>query len=162
MLTKTVGTTPGVRGHQQLPRSTPAPRWYYCYTATNTGTTTLSTHDLVDDQLGTIFSGLNPAWRPGASINTVALGINAAAVINNTTTNTATWTSGSLSGSASATVTVPTYHIAASVNDPAAGSVVAALRACRVPAAPARPRPTQAMCSPAGRAIARAATRSAR
>lgn len=123
VLTKTVGTTPGVCAATSSLSVNTGTTVYYCYTATNTGTTTLSTHDLVDDQLGTIFSGLGHSLAPGASIDTVTLGISVPAVIASTTTNTATWTSGSLSGSASATVTVPTYHIAASVNDPAAGSV---------------------------------------
>ena len=39
---------------------------------TNTGDVTLNLHDLVDDQLGTIFSGLSYALAPGSSVNTVA------------------------------------------------------------------------------------------
>ena len=122
-LTKTVGTQAGVCAATDTLAVSAGTTVYYCYTVTNTGSSTLNPHTLVDDQVGTIFNALNLPLAPGASANTVAMGISVPAVINSTTTNTATWTSGSLSGSASATVTVPTYHIAASVNDPAAGSV---------------------------------------
>jgi hypothetical protein len=84
---------------------------YYCYTVTNTGDVTLNYHDLVDDQLGTIFSGFNYALTPGSSVNTVAAGLSIPAVINNSTTYVATWTAyqsptGGLSATATATATV--------------------------------------------------------
>ncbi len=59
---------------------------------TNKGNGTLNFHDLVDNQLGTLFTGLNYALTPGSSVNTVAAGLNIPAVINATTVNTATWT----------------------------------------------------------------------
>ena len=122
VLTKTVGTTPGVCAATSSLSVDTGTTVYYCYTVTNTGSTTLTTHDLVDDQLGAIFTGHSHSLAPGASISTVTLGISVPAVINTTTTNTATWTSGALSASASATVTVPSYNVSASVSDPAAGS----------------------------------------
>ncbi len=92
MLTKTVGTVDGVCATTDditVPEGTTV---YYCYTVANTGDVTLNLHDLVDNQLGTIFSGLNYALAPGGSVNTVAAGLSLPAVINVTTVNTATWT----------------------------------------------------------------------
>ena len=84
---------------------------YYCYTVTNTGNYTLPLHDLVDDQLGVIFSGLAYDLAPGASVDTVAAGLTISAQIWVDTTNTATWTaydqmSTSVMATATATVTV--------------------------------------------------------
>jgi hypothetical protein len=91
-LMKTVGTVPGVCSDTTEITVSPGTMVYYCYTVTNTGNVTLNLHNLVDDSLGTIFSGLNYALTPGSSVNTVAAGLSIAAVINTTTTNTATWT----------------------------------------------------------------------
>jgi hypothetical protein len=78
---------------------------------TNTGDVTLNLHDLADDVLGTIFTGLNYALAPGASVNTVAAGLSIPYVVNSTTTNTGTWTAHDAAGAqaqatASATVSV--------------------------------------------------------
>jgi uncharacterized repeat protein (TIGR01451 family) len=111
-LIKTVGTTPGVCAPTSAITVDPGTTVYYCYTVTNTGNVTLNLHDLADDQLGTIFLGLNYALTPGSSVNTVAAGLSIPAVINTTTTNTATWTgynsgpTDSTTAQASATVTV--------------------------------------------------------
>lgn len=110
-LTKTVGTTAGVCAATSSITVAPGTTVYYCYTVTNTGTVTLNLHNLVDDQLGTIFSGLNYALTPGSSVNTVTAGLSIPAVINTTTINTATWTGfntgqDTASAQASATVTV--------------------------------------------------------
>ncbi len=90
-LTKTVGTTAGVCSATSNITVAAGTTVYYCYTVTNTGSTTLNLHDLVDNQLGTIFTGLNYTLSPGSSINTVDAGLSIPAVINFTTTNTATW-----------------------------------------------------------------------
>jgi len=108
---KTVGTTPGVCAATSAITVAPGTTVYYCYTVTNTGTLTLDLHTLVDDQLGTIFSGLSYALTPGSSVNTVAAGVTVSAVMNVTTTNVATWTASTTSGvssegTATATVTV--------------------------------------------------------
>ncbi len=65
---------------------------YYCYTVTNTGNYTLPLHDLTDDQLGTIFTGLAYELAPGASVDTVAAGLTISATVMTDTMNTATWT----------------------------------------------------------------------
>jgi len=110
-LAKTVGTEAGVCATTDAITVPAGTTVYYCYEVTNTGNVELTTHDLADDQVGTIFSGLSYALAPGASANTVALGVTVSAVINTTTTNTATWTAYVVGGPSaqatdSATVTV--------------------------------------------------------
>lgn len=108
-IVKTVGTEPGVCSGTSEITVSPGTTVYYCYTVTNTGNVTLNLHDLADDSLGTIFSGLNYALTPGSSVNTVAAGLSIPSVINTTTTNTATWTAFSAAGaqaSATASATV--------------------------------------------------------
>jgi len=84
---------------------------YYCYAVTNTGDITLGLHDLVDSELGTIFTGSSYSLTAGSSVDTVALGYSIPKVINATTTNTATWTAynagpvDTVEAQASATVT---------------------------------------------------------
>lgn len=111
-LTKTVGTAPGVCAATNAIAVPAGTTVYYCYTVQNTGTATLNLHDLVDDRLGAIFSGLSYSLTPGSSVDTVAAGLSIPAVMNATTTNTATWTAyntgpvNSVQAQASATVTV--------------------------------------------------------
>ena len=111
-LAKTVGTTPGVCAATSNITVAAGTTVYDCYTVANTGGTTLSLHDLVDDHLGTIFTGLNYVLTPGSSVNTVAAGLSIPAVINATTTNTAIWTAYNAGGvdqvnaQASATVNI--------------------------------------------------------
>jgi hypothetical protein len=93
-LTKTVGTVPGVcatTDYIELPDPVGGVV-YYCYTIKNVGNITLPLHDLMDDQLGTIFTGLNYALAPGASVNTVAAGLSISANVTKTTENIGTWT----------------------------------------------------------------------
>ncbi len=79
----------------------------YCFTVQNTGNITLSTHSLVDTQLGGILNNFAYELLPGASTF-----VTATANITETTVNTATWTAthadppGLASAVASATVTV--------------------------------------------------------
>jgi hypothetical protein len=108
-LKKTVGTTAGVCAATSTITVAPGTTVYYCYTFTNTSDDTLDLHTLVDDQLGTIFSGLSYVLAPGASIDTVTAGLSIPAVITTTTTNVATWTASvtdgpTLEGVATATV----------------------------------------------------------
>jgi hypothetical protein len=93
VLTKTVGVTPGVcatTSSIDVPGA--GADVYYCYEVMNTGNVTLTVHDLVDDQLGTILSGYNYALGPGQSIDTVAAGLEVSATITQTTVNVADWT----------------------------------------------------------------------
>ena len=110
-LAKTVGTVNGVCATTDAITVSPGTTVYYCYEVTNIGNVELTTHDLADDQVGTIFSGTAYVLAPGASVNTVTLGVTVSAVINTTTTNTATWTGHTVTGLSaqatdSATVTV--------------------------------------------------------
>ncbi len=111
-LVKTVGTVPGVCAATDEITVAAGTTVYYCYEVTNTGNVTLNSHDLEDDELGTIFSGLNHALTPGSSVNTVQAGLSIPAVINATTTNLATWMAYNVKGAdevtaqASATVNV--------------------------------------------------------
>ena len=110
-LVKTVGTDPAVCAATSAITVAPGTTVYYCFAVTNTGDVTLNLHDLSDDVLGTIFSGLNYALTPGSSVNTVAAGLSIPHVANSTTTNTGTWTAYNVGGpsvqaTAEATVTV--------------------------------------------------------
>ncbi|MEP0774761.1 MAG: immune inhibitor A, partial [Acidobacteriota bacterium] len=86
-LAKTVGTAPAVCATTDAITVPAGTTVYYCYEVTNTGNVTLNLHDLVDSELGTIFSGFSYSLIPGASAYIVV-----DAVITTTTTNTATWT----------------------------------------------------------------------
>lgn len=116
-LVKTVGTTSGVCAPTSAISVAPGTTVYYCYTVTNTGTVTLNLHELSDNQLGMLFTGLNYVLTPGSSVDTVAAGLSIPAVINSTTTNTALWTAydGQVAASAQATATV-TVALAANVS----------------------------------------------
>lgn len=116
-LVKTVGTEPtGCATTTELVISDTADVTY-CYEVTNTGTITLTTHDLEDSELGLLLTGFTQELAPGASTF-----VTQTATISATTTNTATWTASSLGGTdivsdtASATVTVGEPGPAVSLN----------------------------------------------
>lgn len=90
-LEKTVGTTPGVCATTSEITVAPGTTVYYCYKVTNESPFTFTTHTLTDDTEGEIFVDHAYNLLPGASATTVALGVTVDAVINTTTTNTATW-----------------------------------------------------------------------
>jgi hypothetical protein len=95
VMTKTVGLDPNscaATSSISVPAGGGGTTVGYCYTVMNTGAITVSTHDLVDSELGTIFTGLNYDLGPGASVDTVTAGQIVSAVITQTTTNVATWT----------------------------------------------------------------------
>lgn len=64
---------------------------YYCYTITNTGEVSIPLHDLSDDLFGVILSDFAYDLAPGASVDTVAAGVELAYVVDELTVNAATW-----------------------------------------------------------------------
>jgi subtilisin-like proprotein convertase family protein len=87
-MSKTVGLTAGVCGVDEtltIEQGTPVT---YCYTVTNTGGVALTSHTLVDDQLGTILENFPFVLNPGASAFVTVDDV----VLDATTTNNATWT----------------------------------------------------------------------
>ncbi len=87
LLDKTVGTDPGICAPSDMIDVAPGTDVYYCYEVTNTGTITLSIHDLTDSELGTILDAFNFNLSPGASVF-----LTQTTNITETTINTATWT----------------------------------------------------------------------
>jgi hypothetical protein len=79
----------------------------YCYTVTNSGDMTLMTHDLTDDMLGTLFTGMAHELAPGASYSVIYT-----QHLTSEMTNIGTWTAygegegGGISVTASDTATV--------------------------------------------------------
>jgi hypothetical protein len=86
-LNKTVSTDPntcGTVGEMTFTGPTPVT---YCYEVTNNSGYTLTTHDLVDSELGSILSNFSFDLTPGASV-----WLTQTATITETTINLATWT----------------------------------------------------------------------
>ena len=112
VLTKTVGldsATCATTDTINVPAGNGGTDVYYCYEVMNTGNITLSLHDLVDSELGTLLTGFPFDLAPGASVDSVTAGLVASATITQTTVNSATWTAfnnsqETASASASATV----------------------------------------------------------
>ncbi len=105
-LTKTVGTDPNTCATDSTITVNPGTTVYYCYTVTNTGSLPLDFHTLADDRLGEILTEAGFDLQPGASVDTVQLGVPAAevsAVIDAATTNTAVWLAEGLTYEAEAT-----------------------------------------------------------
>ncbi|MBE2232893.1 MAG: proprotein convertase P-domain-containing protein, partial [Anaerolinea sp.] len=105
-LNKTVGLVPAVCATTDSVAVPPGGfDVYYCYTVRNTGLNTVNTHDLVDSELGTIFTGMNLSLAPGATYSHIVQ-----ATVYDTVTNTGAWTAydgqNSASDSDTATVTV--------------------------------------------------------
>ncbi len=86
-LVKTVGTDPGNCGTMDVLTFNQTTTVHYCYEVTNHSGITLTTHDLIDSELGPLRS--NFAWdlSPGASY-----WLTQSAIISETTVNLATWT----------------------------------------------------------------------
>ncbi len=85
-LAKTVGTEAGVCATTDQILVLQGTTVYYCYTVTNTGTATFSTHDLFDDQLGPLFAGMDYLLVPEASTQYIT-----STVITTDTENAALW-----------------------------------------------------------------------
>lgn len=102
ILSKTVSTTPECGSQNSL--TVPAgAEVTYCYTITNAGNVTFTTHSLTDSQLGTLLNNFGYILGPGQSTF-----VTATATITQTTVNTATWTAsdGSYMANGVATATV--------------------------------------------------------
>ncbi|MGQ9815835.1 MAG: Ig-like domain-containing protein, partial [Candidatus Roseilinea sp.] len=91
VITKTVGTAPGVCATTTEITVTTGTTVYYCYAVENTGNITLTEHSLDDSVLGTILSGFVYTLTPGSSIDTVAAGLTISQVVTQTVTNVAEW-----------------------------------------------------------------------
>ncbi len=105
---KTVGTNSGTCATTDTIAVEVNSTVYYCYEVTNTGTITLTRHDLVDSELGVILNDFPFTLVPGASAF-----ITQSATITQTTVNTATWTASLPSPPTSATASdVATVTIA--------------------------------------------------
>lgn len=83
---KTVGTGPGCATTDSITVITTT-AVTYCYVVTNIGPITLTRHDLVDSELGTLLDDFPFTLVPGASAF-----LTATTTITQTTINTATWT----------------------------------------------------------------------
>jgi hypothetical protein len=123
--TKTVGTDPSACATSDtlnLPYG--GGEVTYCYEVTNTGTVTLTEHDLVDSELGTLLNGFAYSLTPGSSV-----WITASALITQTTVNLATWTAGdgvdTISRDSSATVNIAPPEPMIAVNPTAVTSAQA-------------------------------------
>jgi hypothetical protein len=106
-LSKTVGTDPGSCSLINLITVVAGTDVTYCYEVTNTGSATLTMHDLEDSELGTLLSDFAYELGPGASVH-----VTETTTIQATTVNTATWTAYGegvdvATATATATVLVP-------------------------------------------------------
>lgn len=86
-LEKTVGTNPAVCATTDEVVVAPGTAVTYCYEITNTGSVTLTRHNLVDSEVGTILNNFPYSLVPGASAF-----ITQTATILTDTVNSATWT----------------------------------------------------------------------
>jgi hypothetical protein len=86
-LTKTVGLDPNACATTDSILVDRGTQVYYCYSLENTGNVTLTLHDLVDDQLGSLLSGFNFSLTPGASVF-----LTSTAFLTEAVRNEATWT----------------------------------------------------------------------
>jgi len=99
-LEKSVGTDPAVCAALGPPLTLPpgGGTVYYCYAVWNSGNVSLTTHDLIDDQLGALLTSFPYTLAPGDSTF-----ITQAATITASTVNSATWTAdGEVGGQATA------------------------------------------------------------
>ncbi|MEW5986507.1 MAG: hypothetical protein AB1791_07740 [Chloroflexota bacterium] len=95
-LTKTVGLESNLCATGDYLVVEPGAEVTYCYQVTNTGTMTLTTHDLVDTELGPLLTGFFYDLPPGATTL-----LTTTVTMTQTAVNTATWTA-SVAGGPSA------------------------------------------------------------
>jgi hypothetical protein len=88
-LTKTVGLDSATCGTtDNLVVGQPSTEVYYCYTVRNTGDVTFTTHDLYDDQLGSLLTAEPYFLAPGDTFSFFPV----SETITTSVTNVATWT----------------------------------------------------------------------
>lgn len=87
----TAGLEPGVCADTETLEVVAGTAVYYCYTVTNTGDVPLALHNLIDSELGLLFTGLAYELEPGASLDTVTAGLEANAIVVEDRVNNATW-----------------------------------------------------------------------
>lgn len=92
-LEKTVGLNPNVCANSDNLSVLPGATVTYCYRITNTGTVTLTTHDLIDSELGVILNDYSFNLSPSATMF-----VTRTAVILHNTVNLATWTAQTAGG----------------------------------------------------------------
>jgi len=94
MVTKTVGTDPNTCATtDSLVIDPPNMDVTYCYTVQNTGNITLTTHDVVDDQLGALLTAFPVDLAPGGSFL-----FTTTTNITQSVTNVVTWTASIVGG----------------------------------------------------------------
>jgi hypothetical protein len=98
VLTKTVGLDPAQCAGDDTLIVPTGSTVTYCYTVQNTGTMTLTDHDLDDDVLGPILENFPYTLAPGATVF-----VTHTATVTETTVNTAIWTARNGTGRALAT-----------------------------------------------------------
>lgn len=91
--TKTVGLDPDVCAATDTISVLSATDVTYCYAVTNTGDVTLTLHNVVDDQLGSLLSNFPLSLGPGQNV-----WLTATTNITQTTANVATWTASEFFG----------------------------------------------------------------
>jgi hypothetical protein len=115
-VTQTVGTDPGVCAATADVAVFKGTTLYYCYTVTNTGAVTWTSHALATSFAGVVFENIPYVLGPGQTANTVALGATISQTVNVSASTVATWTA--TAGSVSAA------QGGVTVAAPAAGIVV--------------------------------------
>jgi hypothetical protein len=112
-LDKTVGSDPTVcAASDSLTLPLGGGEVTYCYLVRNTGSITLTHHDLVDDHLGPIVTGFPYTLAPGASTF-----LTQTAMITQTTVNSATWRA-FISGMPTTTLASDTALVTVGVSQP--------------------------------------------
>lgn len=84
---------------------------YLCYTVANTGPVTLSLHTLEDSRLGLIFEDTLYDLAPGATVNTLELGLTLSDQPEVSSTYFATWTASEVTGASAVASAVATVEV---------------------------------------------------
>ncbi len=103
---KTVGTGPAGCAATSVITVTLGTEVTYCYTVTNTGGFTLTSHDLEDSALGTLLEDFPFILAPGSSTF-----VTHTVVVSETITNSALWTAYTTTGPATAATAQATVNV---------------------------------------------------